>query len=248
MSKYVVEIGGIWYTREMQFHSQFRLNFVLLAALFFLPFTTIAFAKTKPSKAATSQAAAEKILKNYNQKSGVQIKLELLTEKKVLGTKTTEQGVMTHQGGKLNLSLQGADKKSEMIFDGKKAYLISYPDLELDPDGNRKVILLKVSDKNQLGILSNLFGNPKKFFSNFNITTLNNDKQSLTLKLEDKAKSLKPMTLVFSKADSELKQLSYADDVGSEIQINFAKPNFTTEISNNLFKYNALKSDEVVSQ
>lgn len=229
----------------MQFHSQIRQIFVLLTAIVLMPFASVAAAKSKAK--VSDQAQAENILKKYNQKSGVQIKLEMLTEKKVLGTKTADKGVMTHQTGKLNLSLEG-EKKSEMIFDGKKAYLISYPDQELDPDGKRKVILLKVNDKNQLGLLSNLFGNPKKFFANFKTKTVSNDAETLTLVLEDKAKTLKPMTLVFSKKDQALQKMSYLDDVGSEIQINFEKPNYTTEISSKLFKYNALKSDEVVSQ
>lgn len=229
----------------MKLHSQIRLIFVLSAAVILLPFTSIAAAKSKTK--ISDQVQAESILKKYNQKSGVQVKLELLTEKKALGTKTTDKGVMIHQTGKLNLSLTG-EKKSEMIFDGKKAYLISYPDQELDPDGKRKVILLKVNDKNQLGLLSNLFGNPKKFFSNFTTKTVLSNEETLTLNLEDKNKTLKPMTLVFSKKDQALQKISYLDDVGSEIQISFEKPNFTTEISSKLFKYNALKSDEVVSQ
>ncbi|AZZ38172.1 hypothetical protein CIK05_15645 [Bdellovibrio sp. qaytius] len=226
----------------MKFLSQVRLIFVLLAAIVIMPLTSIAAAK-----AVGDQAQAEKILQKYNQKSGVQIKLEMHTEKKVLGTKTTDKGVITHQSGKLNLSLEG-DKKSEMIFDGKKAYLIAYPDQELDPNGKRKVIFLKVNSKNQLGLLSDLFGQPKKFFANFKTKTVSSDKKSLVLKLEDKAKTLKEMTLAFSKEDKTLTQLSYVDDVGSEIQINFEKPSFTTEISSKLFKYNSLKSDEVVSQ
>ena len=222
--------------------SQIRLIFVLLAALVIMPLTTIAAAK-----AVSDQAQAEKILQKYNKKTGVQIKLEMQTEKKVLGTKTSDKGVMTHQTGKLNLAIEG-EKKSEMIFDGKKAYLIAYPDQELDPDGKRKVIFLKVNSKNQLGLLSDLFGQPKKFFANFKTKTVTSDNKILILKLEDKAKTLKDMTLSFSKEDKTLTQLSYTDDVGSEIKINFEKPSFTTEISAKLFKYNSLKSDEVVSQ
>lgn len=227
----------------MKLLSQIRLSFVLLAAV---PIMSFAFsAVTK--KVVSDQAQAEKILQKYNQKSGVQIKLTMQTEKKVLGTKTSVQGVMTHQLGKLNLSLEG-DKKSEMIFDGKKAYLIAYPDQELDPDGKRKVIFLKANSKNQLDLLSDLFGQPKKFFSNFKTKTVSSDKSFLILKLEDKTKTLKDMTLSFSKEDKMLTQLSYTDDVGSEIQINFEKPNFTQKIYSKLFKYNAIKSDEVVIQ
>lgn len=229
----------------MNFHSQVRQIFVLLMVVIFTPFLSHAAAKSKSK--INDQAQAETILKKYNLKSGVQVKLELQTEKKVLGTKTIDKGYISHQSGKLFLSLQG-EKKTEMIFDGKKAYLISYPDQELDPDRKRKVILLKVNDKNQLGLLSNLFGNPKKFFSNFKTRTVSQDDNLLTLKLEDKAKSLKPVTLVFSKKDQQIQKMSYLDDVGSEIQITFEKPDFEIQISSKLFKYNALKSDEVVSQ
>lgn len=226
----------------MMCQSKLRLIFAMLAAALLMPISSVAIAKVN-----ADLKQAENILKKYNEKNGVQIKLEMLTEKKVLGTKTTSKGIMTHQVGKLNLLLEG-EKKSEMIFDGKKAYLIAYPDQELDPDGKRKVILLKVNGTNQLGLISNLFGNPKKFFSNFKIETVSKDDEILTLRLEDKTRKLKPMTLVFSKKNEALQKMTYLDDLGSEIQINFEKPFYTVQISSNLFKYNALKSDEVVNQ
>lgn len=222
--------------------SQIFSYLTLLVVVILTPLTTIAAAKN-----VSDQKLAEKILQRYNLKSGVQVKLDMQTEKKVLGTKTSDKGVITHQKGKLNISLEG-EKKSEMIFDGKKAYLISYPDQELDPNGKRKIILLKVNDQNQLGLLTNLFNQPQKFFSNFKTQTLSSDSKALVLKLEDKSKTLKDITLSFSKEANAITQLTYTDDVGSEIQINFEKPNFKAKILPKLFKYNALKSDEVVSQ
>ncbi|MFN3453987.1 MAG: LolA family protein [Pseudobdellovibrio sp.] len=191
---------------------------------------------------------AQTIMGKYSVAGGVEVGLNMTTEKKVLGTKTNNKGKIIYQSGRFNLTVEG-DKKSEMVYDGKKAYLISYPDIELDPKGKRKIIVLKETDRSQVGILLNLMENPKKYFSEFKITKLENKNDILKLKLEDKNKKIKkPITLTFALKGGYLKSLNYLDDVDSVISVDLESPVFPKSISKNVFKYNALKNDEVIRQ
>lgn len=187
------------------------------------------------------------ILNRYTQDSGSQITVKMTTEKKSIGIKNTAEGVVSIVPGKINISLNG-EKKSEMIFDGNKAYFISYPDVDLDPNGKRKVVQIKSKGKNHLNLISLLFSNPKKFFTTFKVTKKNLDQNEYALTLEDKKKELKPMVLEFSKKNSVVKKISYADDVDTETVIELEKPKFPKNISKNLFKYTKKKNDEEVTE
>lgn len=220
--------------------------FVLLTCII-LNFASAKELQKKSKQPPKGVEIAQAILKKYNQKSGVQVPVSVSTEKKVLGTKTQDKGILTHQSGKINLQLEG-EKKSEMIFDGQKVYLISYPDSDLDPDGPRRVLFLKADKKNQVGILSSLFSEPKVFFANFEVSTVTDSADELVLNLVDKSKTLKPLQLTFSKKDEQLKMMTYTDDVGSETRIQLEKPVFKPKISKIFFKYKAQKNDEVTSQ
>lgn len=220
--------------------------FVLLTCMV-LHFASAKELQKKSNPLPKNIEVAQAILKKYNQKSGVQVSVSVSTEKKVLGTKTQNKGILVHQSGKINLQLDG-EKKSEMIFDGQKVYLISYPDPDLDPDGPRRVLFLKADKKNQVGILSSLFSQPKVFFENFEVSVVTDTADDLVLNLVDKAKTLKPLKLMFSKKDEQLKMMTYTDDVGSETRIELEKPVFKPKITKNFFKYKAQKNDEVTSQ
>jgi len=202
------------------------------------------FAKTQ-AKTSVDVSAAIEILNRYTKDAGSQIQVQMSTEKKSIGTKNISQGRVTVVPGKINITIEG-DKKSEMIFDGTKAFFISYPDMDLDPTGKRKVVQIKSKGKNHINLLSNLFGNPKKFFSAFDISKKNLNPDEYELVLKDKKNEIKPMTLVFSKTILTLNKISYLDDVDTEINIQLDKPKFPKSISKNLFKYTKKKNDEEV--
>jgi len=191
----------------------------------------------------STQAVA--ILDKYTKESGSQINVKMTTEKKSLGTKTTNTGTVSVVNGKINISLEG-DKKSEMIFDGSKVVLISYPDVDLDPNGKRKVLQIKSKGKNHLNLISLLFSNPKKFFSSFKTSKKILDSGDYTLTLVDKKAELKPMTLEFSASSEIIKKITYADDVDTEITIELEKPKFPKAMPKNLFKYVKKKNDEEI--
>jgi len=203
----------------------------------------IVFSSCIATAADTSKAM--EILNRYTKNAGSQVGVKMTTEKKSLGTKTISRGIVSVANGKVNISLDG-EKKSEMIYDGNRVTLISYPDLELDPNGKRKVIQIKSKGKNHLNLVSLLFTNPKKFFGSFKTTQKNIGLGDFALTLTDKKSELKPMTLEFSSENESLKKISYADDVDTEIIIELEKPKFPKAMPKNLFKYVKKKNDEEI--
>jgi len=203
----------------------------------------LCFSQQNAFAADSSQAIT--ILDKYTKDSGSQINVKMMTEKKSLGTKIVNNGTVSVVSGKINISLDG-EKKSEMIFDGNKVVLISYPDIDLDPNGKRKVLQIKSKGKNHLNLISLLFSNPKKFFSTFKISKKTLDSGDYALTLVDKKGDLKPMTLVFSSNNEIIKKITYADDVDTEITIELEKPKFPKAMPKNLFKYVKKKNDEEI--
>lgn len=188
--------------------------------------------------------AAEKILQQYNKKSGVELNIEIKTEKKSLGTVTNQKAVLKSVGKKVFLSVEG-EKKSEVIFNGDKLIVISYPDLDLDPDGKRKVIITKITDDNHMSVLSQLFSQPQTMFKKFKIEKIEKDSGEFELKLTSAKEDIRPLFLQFTKKN--LKRIFYTDDVGTETTLNLSEPK-AGKFKLKIFNYTQKKTDEVITQ
>lgn len=188
--------------------------------------------------------AAEKILQQYNKKSGVELNIEIKTEKKSLGTVTNQKAVLKSVGKKVFLSVEG-EKKSEVIFNGEKLIVISYPDLDLDPDGKRKVIITKITDDNHMSVLSQLFSQPQTMFKKFKIEKIEKDSGEFELKLTSVKDDMRPLFLQFTKKN--LKRIFYTDDVGTETTLNLSEPK-SGKFKSKIFNYTQKKTDEVITQ
>lgn len=187
---------------------------------------------------------AEKILQQYNKKSGVELNIEIKTEKKSLGTVTNQAAVLKSIGKKVFLAVDG-EKKSEVIYNGEKLYVISYPDLDLDPDGKRKVIITKITDDNHMSVLSQLFSQPQTMFKKFKIEKIEKDTGDFELKLTSSKDDIRPLYLQFSK--TILKRIFYTDDVGTETTLNLSEPK-AGKFKSKIFNYTQKKTDEVITQ
>ncbi len=188
--------------------------------------------------------AAEKILQQYNKKSGVELNIEIKTEKKSLGTVTNQVAILKSIGKKVFLAVDG-EKKSEVIYNGEKLYVISYPDFDLDPDGKRKVIITKITDDNHMSVLSQLFSQPQTMFKKFKIEKIEKDSGDFELKLTSLKEDIQPLYLQFSK--KALKRIFYTDDVGTETTLNLSEPK-VGKFKSKIFNYTQKKTDEVITQ
>ena len=217
------------------------LKYVLISLSGLLLLALTVFAKKNQ---VSSTLAAEKILQQYNKKSGVELNIEIKTEKKSLGTVTNQVAILKSIGKKVFLAVEG-EKKSEVIYNGEKIYVISYPDLDLDPDGKRKVIITKITDDNHMSVLSQLFSQPQTMFKKFKIEKIEKDSGDFELKLTSSKEDIRPLYLQFSK--KTLKRIFYTDDVGTETTLNLSEPK-AGKFKSKIFNYTQKKTDEVITQ
>ena len=188
--------------------------------------------------------AAENILKQYNKKTGIELNIEIKTDKKSLGTSTNQNAILKSIGKKVFLAVEG-EKKSEVIYNGEKLYVISYPDLDLDPDGKRKVIITKITDDNHMSVLSQLFSQPQAMFKKFKIEKIEKETGEFELKLTSAKDDIRPLYLQFSK--KILSRIFYTDDVGTETTLVLSEPK-TGKFKSKIFNYTQKKTDEVITQ
>ncbi len=188
--------------------------------------------------------SAEKILKQYNKKTGIELNIEVKTEKKTLGTVTNQKANLKSIGKKVFLAVEG-EKKSEVIFNGEKLYVISYPDLDLDPDGKRKVIITKITDDNHMSVLSQLFSQPQTMFKKFKIEKIAKPTGEFELKLISVKNDIRPLYLQFNK--KILSSIFYTDDVGTETTLILSEPK-AGKFKSKIFNYIQKKTDEVITQ
>ena len=217
------------------------LKYVLVSLSVLLLLALSVFAKKNQ---VSSTLAAERILQQYNKKSGVELNIEIKTEKKSLGTVTNQVATLKSIGKKVFLAVEG-EKKSEVIYNGEKLYVISYPDLDLDPDGKRKVIITKITDDNHMSVLSQLFSQPQTMFKKFKIEKIEKDSGDFELKLTSSKEDIRPLYLQFSQ--KTLKRIFYTDDVGTETTLNLSEPK-AGKFKSKIFNYTQKKTDEVITQ
>ena len=172
------------------------------------------------------------------------IDIEKVDEKKTLGTKKVTQGTLTVAGKKFNLTTIG-DRKTEIILNAQKIWLIEHPDADFDPGGKRRVTELSKNQPALAKQIVNLFSSPQKFFSNFTVLSTEAKNDLLTLKLNPKSKELKSFQIVFDSKKSQLNSIQFVDDIDTQTTLVFKKYDFVTKVPTKLFEFKKLKTDEV---
>lgn len=218
------------------------LRLLSLTALLFA--YSVAAAAAVKNKFAEDQKKAEKILSKYAASSGITIEIEKIDEKRTLGTKKVTQGTLSVAGKKFNLTTTG-DKKTEIILNAKKIWLIEHPDADFDPSGKRRVTELSKNQPALAKQIVNLFSSPKIFFSNFTISSTELKDDLLTLTLNPKSKELKSFQIVFNAKKSQLNSIQFVDDIETQTTLVFKKYDFSSKLSPKLFEFKKLKTDEV---
>ena len=218
-----------------------RLFPMLVAVIFVVPFAVSANIKNKFTE---DQKKAEKILSKYAASAGITIEIEKIDEKKTLGTKKVTQGTLSVAGKKFNLTTMG-DKKTEIILNAQKIWLIEYPDPDFDPGGKRRVTELSKNQPELAKQIVNLFSSPQKFFSNFSVSNTELKSDLLILTLNPKSKDLKSFQIVFDAKNSQLNSIQFVDDIDTQTTLVFKKYDFASKLPTKLFEFKKLKTDEV---
>lgn len=215
----------------------------LFLSLFMVAFSIESEAAVK-NKFANDQKKAEKILSKYAAASGITIEIEKIDEKKTLGTKKVTQGTLSIAGKKFNLTTVG-DRKTEIILNAQKIWLIEHPDKDFDPTGKRRVTELSKNQPTLAKQIVNLFSSPQNFFSSFTISNAEVKEDLLTLTLNPKTKDLKSFQIIFDSKKSQLKSIQFVDDIETQTTLVFKKYDFASKLPAQLFEFKKLKTDEV---
>lgn len=226
------------------------ITFIIVFLMAFLSFFTNAQATLKMTKKTndTKITQAQKILKKYAQATAFKTAVQKTDAKKTLGTSQESKGTLYFSKNKFNLEL-ASDRKTEIIYNGTKIWLIEYPDADFDPSGRRKVTVLSSEQSILARQFLNLFSDPKKLFTEFKVldVTTSDDKKT-TIAFKSNQKSIKKFQVEFDDAKSLVRQVQFTDDVDTSTTLVFADTKFIKDTPKDIFKYKPLKTDEVANQ
>ena len=189
--------------------------------------------------------SVDKVLEKYSSASGIKAQFQKTDSKKTLGLNQTASGTLNYAAGKINIVIQG-DRKSEIIFNGKKLWIIDYPDLDFDPKGKRKVTEISDHKPALAQQLVNLFQSPDQFKQNFQVSNKSDQGKFYTVEYKSKDKSIKNFKIEFNTYKNLINSISFTDDVQTETKIEFKKTEFLKKAPAGIFEYKRNKNDEVM--
>lgn len=229
-----------------------KTSFVLCIFCVFLSWVTRADSSVKkviiePSKKATQVSVLQKALEQYAQASSFQAHIKKTDEKVILGTKSESQGTLNYQSKKIHISLNG-EKKVEFFFANQTVTLVEYPDADFNPNGPRKVTVLKKSIPPFLDSLLNLFSNPKNFHKAFAVVSEKKDKDFATVELKPEQKTIKSLTLKINLKNNLLSEVVFVDDVETKTTIEMTETVLNKKFDKNEFIFTKLKTDEEMKE
>ena len=191
-------------------------------------------------------AAAEPILQNLLGKIHkaplVQFDVEKKTKSELLGKETTSPGTIYVSPGKFRWDTQGSEN-SQIIYDGKTIWTVQEP-----PKGFKappQITRMKLDKKSEGQIfLNSLFH--KNFDKEFEVKSKEKVKNLWKFTLIPIHKSLGVEELVLKVDDnSELKEISYVDEIQNKIVIEINKTILSKKGNTNLFRYQPPKGAQV---
>lgn len=189
----------------------------------------------------------QKTLEKYSKASSIEFDIKKIDEKIILGAKSESQGHLKYQKNKINIALKG-EKKVEFYYSDKILTLVEYPDADFDPNGKRKVTILKKNTSPLIKSLINLFSNPKNFSKEFSVVTQAESEGVFTATLKSTQKNIKKFNIKINIQDLSLVEIWFVDDLDSKTTINFSNQQLNTKMNKADFQYQALKTDEVMSE
>ena len=188
---------------------------------------------------------ADKVMEKYSKSPGIKAKFEKTDYKKTLGLNQKATGILNYADGKINLVID-SDRKSEIIFNGKKLWIIDYPDLDFDPKGKRKVTEIEDHKPALAQQLVNLFKSPEQFKDNFKIIKTKDNGKMYVIEYSSKDKAIKDFKVEFNTYKNLINSITFTDDVQTETKIEFKQTEFLKKAPAGIFEYKRHKNDEVM--
>lgn len=222
---------------------------ILCLMCFFLSgFSTSSLATEKGVSAQSKVDATAEIIKKYSEAVAFEAQFIKKDTKKTLGITQTSEGEMIYSAGKIKITLQG-DKKSEILFNGLKLWVIEYPDQDFDPQGKRKVMEMGDHKPALAQQLMSLFQKPSAFKKDFKIVSekfSDDSKQTKLVEYAPKNPSIKSFIVEYDLKKKLIASIQFTDDVQTSTSVSFIKTQFLKKVSKDTFNYKRKKDDEVL--
>ena len=193
-------------------------------------------------------SALAQIIQKYSDSKAFEADFTKKDTKKTLGTTQTASGEMVYSSGKIKIALVG-EKRSDILFNGHKLWVIEYPDKDFDPKGKRKVMEMGEHKPALAQQLMSLFQKPSAFKKDFKIVSekFSDKKQQYKLvEYRPKNPSIKNFSVEYDLENKLIKSIQFTDDVQTETVINFNKTKFLNKVAKDIFNYKRKKDDEVL--
>lgn len=188
------------------------------------------------------------IIKKYSESVAFEADFNKKDTKKTLGTTQTSSGKMVYSAGKIKIALEG-EKKSDILFNGHKLWVIEYPDKDFDPQGKRKVMEMGDHKPALAQQLMSLFQKPSAFKKDFKIVSekfSDEKKQLKQVEYSPKNPGIKNFIVEYDLRKRLIQSIQFTDDVQTETSISFKKTKFLNKVSKDIFNYKRKKDDEVL--
>jgi len=210
-------------------------NFSLLFFGISLSFSV--FAGTKKSE------TLQKVSQSYRSAKLVEMDVEKTVKLELQGRETKYQGKIYLANGKFRWE-NTTPEETLLVFDGTTIWSVQTPPKEFG--GAPQIARGKINKKTKSQILiSSLLGGDLN--EKFKVVKESKDKESTTLEVAPKGNDLqvKSLNLVVDNKKSQLKELSYKDDLGNQTTMKFSKIQFMKKADNSKFKYQPPKGAPV---
>lgn len=199
------------------------MNFIVLLVPLFV------FSKTEKNSV-ISDITAE-----YKKAGYVRFQAEKSVKSELMGKETTHKGTFYYSGGKLRWE-SDSPEKSLMVYDGMTLWNVQYP----SPDfpGDIQAGRSKIDKKNRQQVLLAEFIGLTNLEKNFNIQeSTQGDLTVFNMKAKEKSASIPEATILVSKKEKKILEISYPDDFGNVTKIKFIETEMKKKRKPELFKY-----------
>lgn len=172
----------------------------------------------------------------YRKSKLVQMTVEKTVKEEVLGKETTYKGKMFISGELFRWSAE-TPEKALVVFDGTYLWSVQYP----SPDfpGDIQYIQSKIDKNNRSQILPATILSKEPILNNFEVLNEKPSKNIINYELKSKNKNfpVQNLQLQINKDKKWITQVSYKDDLGNSITLDFSEIQFKDKISAKTFKY-----------
>ena len=182
----------------------------------------------------------------YAKASAVEMSLSKTSENKLLKKKKTATGKIVLKGHGLFRMDLDIPEKSSVILDGKKLWVVQYPQ-DPDFDNTIRVLVSSHPKKIQTPVLTTFLMGKGSLMDDFKIVKKSTNGSVAEIEMSPKKQTpdIKTLVIKLDQAKKEIVQITMKDNVDNATEFNFDKIKFNGDVADKTFEFKAPKGAEV---